>query len=272
MTVTIKSIGGAGLYVAQNAADVRAALVEAVSKGADLGEAYLRGADLGGAYLRGAALGGAYLRGADLGEAYLRGADLGGADLRGADLGGADLGGADLGGAYLGGAYLGGADLGGADLGGADLGGAYLRGANGFDPRRCNDLLMLLDQPGAIRAYKMVTADYLSPIQPTGQLDYHVGNVVEVPNASTDANVQCAVGINVATLPWIYANWQDGCRVVVVEFTTTDIAAIPVGDGKFRLRRCTVVGEKDVVDLGLATTAPVETPAITKRTRKAASA
>jgi len=82
---------------------LRDAVIEAVSKKADLRGADLRGADLRGAY-------------------------LGGADLRGAYLGGADLRGAYLGGAYLRGAYLGGAYLGGADLRGADLRGADLRG------------------------------------------------------------------------------------------------------------------------------------------------
>ena len=95
MGVTIKSVAGAALYVAEAAETVRQAVVEAVGKGAYLGGAYLGGAYLGGAYLRGA-----YLGGADLGGAYLRGADLGGAYLRGADLGGA----------YLRGAYLRGAD------------------------------------------------------------------------------------------------------------------------------------------------------------------
>jgi uncharacterized protein YjbI with pentapeptide repeats len=141
VTIEIKArFGGRVLYTAESAADVRAAVLEAVGKDAYLGGADLRGADLGGAYLGGAYLGGAdlrgaYLGGADLRGAYLRGADLRGAYLRGADLRGAYLRGADLRGAYLrgaylGGAYLGGADLGGAYLGGADLRGAYLRGAD----------------------------------------------------------------------------------------------------------------------------------------------
>ena len=37
MSVTIKSIGGRELFVAESAADVRAAVVEAVKRGADLG-------------------------------------------------------------------------------------------------------------------------------------------------------------------------------------------------------------------------------------------
>ena len=84
------------LYRAESAQDVRTALQEAVSSGADLGDAYLRGADLGDAYLRGAYLGDAYLRDADLSDAYLRDADLSDADLSDADLSGADLSGAYL--------------------------------------------------------------------------------------------------------------------------------------------------------------------------------
>jgi len=106
--------------------DIRAALVKAVSQGADLQGADLQGADLQGADLRGAYLRGADLQGADLRGADLRGADLQGADLQGADLRGAYLRGADLQGADLRGAYLRGADLRGADLQGADLRGEKL--------------------------------------------------------------------------------------------------------------------------------------------------
>ena len=70
---------------------VKAAVVKAVSDGADL-----YGADLYGANLRGANLRGANLDGADLYGANLRGADLRGADLRGADLRGANLDGEKL--------------------------------------------------------------------------------------------------------------------------------------------------------------------------------
>ncbi len=97
MKIEIKSIFGAVLFeydVENNS--IRKALVEAVSKKADLQVADLRGADLQGADLQGA-----YLRGADLRGADLRGADLQVAYLRGADLRGADLRGADLRGAYL---------------------------------------------------------------------------------------------------------------------------------------------------------------------------
>ena len=62
------------------------AVIEAVSKRANLSGADLRGANLSGAYLRGA-----NLRGADLRGAYLRDADLSGANLRDANLEGAKM-------------------------------------------------------------------------------------------------------------------------------------------------------------------------------------
>jgi hypothetical protein len=108
--IEIKTLGGNVLYTAENAQDVRAAVVEAAKARADLSGAYLSGADLSGAYLRRA-----YLSGADLSGADLRRADLRRADLRRADLRRADLRRADLSGAYLSGAYLRRADLSGAD-------------------------------------------------------------------------------------------------------------------------------------------------------------
>ena len=55
MTIEIKArFGGKVLYTAENAADVREALVAAVKERADLRGADLRGADLGGADLGGA--------------------------------------------------------------------------------------------------------------------------------------------------------------------------------------------------------------------------
>lgn len=167
-------------------------------------------------------------------------------DLHGAYLGGAALRGADFGGAYLHGAYFV-----GANLRGADFGGAALHGAQGINPRRVNDLLILLDQPGRVWAYKLVDHEYRSPIQSTSKLTYRVGDSHSEPNANTDATVQCAKGINVATLSWCVAHWYEGYRIMVVEFSAKDIAAIPSGDGKFRVRKCRVVGEKDLVEIGL---------------------
>ena len=124
MSVTIKSIGGRDLYVAESAGDVRAAVVEAVKAGADLYGANLSRANLYGANLYGADLSRANLYGANLSGADLSGANLSRANLSGANLSGADLSRADLSGANLYGANLSRANLSRADLYGADLYGA----------------------------------------------------------------------------------------------------------------------------------------------------
>ena len=148
--IEIKNFERIVLYASETASDLRAAVVEAVGKKANLREANLREANLCGANLRGANLGGANLLGADLLGANLGGANLGGANLRGANLLGADLLGANLGEANLGGANLLGANLRGAILGGANLLGANLRGANlggagldgaDLDGARCSSVL-----------------------------------------------------------------------------------------------------------------------------------
>ena len=275
-------INGTVLYTAETAKDIREAVEAARKSGAYLSgaylsEAYLRGANLRGADLSGADLSGAYLRGANLRGADLSGADLRGANLRRADLSGAGLSGADLRGAYLSGADLSGAnlseaylrgaylsranlrraylsradlrgaglsgaDLRGADLSGADLRGANLRGAKGLHQRRTDDLSILLDQVGKVRAYKLTNCAGEGPQY--GGVTYEVGNSIEVPDADTDPQVDCGAGINVATMPWCLREYADGRRIFVVEFTRKDIACIPLGtDGKFRLFRAKVVRE-----------------------------
>jgi hypothetical protein len=226
--------------------------------GADLSEANLSEAYLSGANLSRANLSEANLSEADLSGAYLSGANLSGAYLSGANLSGANLSGANLSGANLSGANLSGADLSRANLSEANLSEAYLSGANlsranlhgatGITPERCTPLLMLLDQPGAIRAYKLVTAAGVGPFN--GGITYKVGKSYEVKDAETDPTEQCAAGINLATLDWCLMNWQKGWRVLIAEFTAADIACIPTAtDGKFRVHRCRIVGEKDIAGL-----------------------
>jgi len=170
--------------------------------------------------------------GADLTGAYLAGADLTRAYLTRADLTGANLARANLTRAYLT----------RADLTGADLTGAY-----GINPNLCDPLRMLRDQPGQIRAYKLVDENLQSPIQPSQggpTLTYEIGSGVVVDNASDDETEPCAAGVNVASLDWCLRNWRGKRRILVVEFTADDIAAIPLGtDGKFRVHRCKVVRE-----------------------------
>ena len=165
-------------------------------------------------------------------EAVASGANLYDADLCGANLRGANLCDADL--------YD--ANLSGANLSRADLSGADLSRATGIAPERCTDLLMLLDQVGKIRAYKLTKPDGSGPTY--RGLTYEVGKTVKAADANTDPDDHCGAGVNLATLPWCLSQWQPGYRIFVCEFTRADIAAIPTAtDGKFRTHRCRVVRE-----------------------------
>jgi hypothetical protein len=107
----------------------------------------------------------------------------------------------------------------------------------------------LRDQLGKVRAYKLVTADGIGPFN--GGIKYEIGKSYEVTDANTDEAVQCAAGINLATLDWCLKEWKESYRILVAEFMAKDIAAIPIGsDGKFRVYRCKIVGEKDLKELG----------------------
>jgi uncharacterized protein YjbI with pentapeptide repeats len=191
-----------------------------------------------------------YLSGANLSGAYLSNANLYGADLSNANLSGADLSNANLSGANLSGANLSNANLSGANLSGADLSGANLSGANGVNPFRVTPLLMLLDQPGPIVAYKLVMANGEGPYN--GGINYLNKDMFSVTNANTDVAIHCAAGINLATLDWCMRKWKLGYRILKMEFTAKDIAAIPTAnDGKFRVHRCKRVGEVDLKKIGL---------------------
>src|SRR3990167_841628 len=150
--------------------------------------------------------------------------------------------------ADLSGANLSRANLSRANLSRANLSRANLSRSIGVEAERSTPLLMLYDQPGAIRAYKLVTAAGIGPFN--GGITYRIGESYVVDNANTDVTEQCAVGINVATLDWCLSRWQPGYRVLIVEFEAEDIAAIPTAtDGKWRLHRCRVIGEKDIAAL-----------------------
>ena len=167
----------------------------------------------------------------------------------------ASLDGASLNYASLDGASLKRASLDGASLNGASLNGASLNGAKGINPNRIFALRFLFDQPGKIRAYKMVDADGKSPMCHNNggmPITYTMGKIIKVDDSNTDESALCAAGINVATLDWCMKEWQSSWRILIVEFTAADIACIPCSsDGKFRLRKCKVVGEKDLVEIGL---------------------
>ena len=142
------------------------------------------------------------------------------------------------------------ANLRGANLCEANLREANLYGAKGINKFLTTPLYMLTDQPGLIRAYKLVTSKNTGPHYPS--ITYKIGQKHEVPDADCDENKQCAEGISLATLDWVMREWQPGNKILVAEFRASDIACIPVAsDGKFRVSRCEIVGEKDLKELGL---------------------
>jgi len=182
---------------------------------------------------------------ANLAEANLAEANLAEANLARANLARANLSGANLARANLARANLSEANLAEANLSGANLAGADLSGASGIQPERCTPLLILLDQVGPIRAYKLVTGAFVGAF--FGGIKYQLDQVYEVSEPNCDPSQQCGAGINLATLDWCLREWRDGYRILIAEFTAADIACVPTAtDGKFRVRRCRIVGEKDV--------------------------
>ena len=108
---------------------------------------------------------------------------------------------------------------------------------------------MLLDQPGKIRAYKLVRKEGFGPFN--GGIKYEVGKTYEEKKADKDEFQQCGAGINLATLDWCLREHLEGYRILMAEFEAGDIAAIPVAsDGKFRVSKCTIVGEIDLKKYG----------------------
>ena len=179
-------------------------------------------------------------------RAYLQDANLRATNLRGADLRGADLQRANLRGAYLQGADLQWANLRGADLQGANLRGANLRGANLletiFDDINWLAYLGILpSEKGIAFAYKVTKANGEGPYN--GGIDYTKGKFFKVESVDTDTNKQCSYGINLATFAWCLAEKKDDYRLFMFKFNIKDAICPAASDGKFRVIRCTKVGE-----------------------------
>jgi len=116
----------------------------------------------------------------------------------------------------------------------------------------------MLDQPGLVRAYKLVTAEGRGPTYSSLVYSIDAEITPDIP-ANTDELVRCGTGINLGDCVWVTAKWKPGYRILICEFTAADIAAIPIGsDGKFRVHRCKVVGEVDLVAWGLVAAQPVK--------------
>jgi hypothetical protein len=248
-------------YANLRSADLRSANLRSANlRSADLRSADLRSANLSSANLRSANLRSADLRSADLSSANLRSADLrsanlSSANLRSANLSYANLRYANLRSADLSSANLSYADLSYADLSSADLSSANLSYAKNINKYLTTPLMSLYDQVGKIRLYKLVTKDYSSPTSPGlgySSLTYNIKDILEVLNADSNDFEQCSRGISVATLDWCIKNWQPTYRILIVEFTASDIACVPIAtDGKIRLYRCKVIKEVDLKKIGV---------------------
>jgi hypothetical protein len=161
---------------------------------------------------------------------------------------------ANLFGANLSGADLFGANLSRANLSGTNLPGADLFGAEGINKYLCTPLLILKDQPGPIRAYKLINSKGEGPYN--GGINY-LSSDEFTAKANIDDTIHCGTGINLATLDWCMREWREGYRILIMEFTAkksdgSDNICIPIAtDGKFRVSTCKRVGEVDLVKIGL---------------------
>ena len=226
MKFEIKSWINGGVLFSCETESLKLAVELAVKSHANLSYANLHNANLSYANL-------SY---ANLSYANLHNANLSYADLRDADLYNADLSYANL-------SY--------ANLHNANLSYADLRDAKNVNKNRCTPLLVLCDQPGKIRAYKLVTEKGVGPF--CGGIFYEKGKTYTVADADC-SEAQCAKGISLATLDWCMNEWQPGYRILIAEFTAKDIASIPIAtDGKFRVKKCKIVGEKNLKEIGLIT-------------------
>jgi len=177
----------------------------------------------------------------------------GSADLRSADLRYANLRSADLRYANLRSADLSSADLSYANLSYAKLSSANLSYAKGVNKNLVTPLRILIEQPGPVRAYKLVNEKGEGPFN--GGINYLDGEEFTTASFNGDENEQCGAGINLATLDWVMKEWKLGFRILIMEFFVNhpkNNLCIPTAtDGKFRVKQCRRVGEKNLLELGL---------------------
>ena len=154
-----------------------------------------------------------------------------------ANLSYADLRSANLRSANLSGANLSGADLSGANLSGADLSGTILENINWLAY-----IGVVPNKSGVAYAYKITDANGDGIYR--GGINYANGTNFKVDEVDTDVNNHCSFGINLATFAWCLNEYTNKTRrLFMFKFNVKD-AVCPVGsDGKFRVKKCTKVGE-----------------------------
>ena len=161
-----------------------------------------------------------------------------------ASLSNADLSYASLRGASLSNADLSNADLSNADLSNADLSYASLRDTILNNINWLAYIGIVPNKSGVAFAYKITTGDGEGIYQ--GGINYIKARRFEVDEVDANVNIQCSYGINLATFGWCLNQFTSKSRrLFMFEFNVKD-AVCPVGShGKFRVKKCTKVGECD---------------------------
>ena len=150
---------------------------------------------------------------------------------------------ADLSHADLSGADLSGADLSGADLSGADLSGAYLSNTLLETINWLSYIGITPDKDGFAHAYKVINSIGEGCFQ--GGINYLAKTQFSVRKVDTDVYTQCSYGINLATFQWCLSEKQSGYRLLLMRFNIKDAVCPVASDGKFRVKKCTKIGEVD---------------------------
>ncbi len=135
-------------------------------------------------------------------------------------------------------ANLSGANLSGAYLSGADLKETILDGLNWL-----TYIGITANGQGIAYAYKLINEKGEGPFN--GGINYLEGETFEVAEVDPDITKDCSYGINLATFQWCLNEKQEGRRILLMQFNISD-AICPIGNNdKFRVKKCTKVGEVD---------------------------
>jgi len=93
-------------------------------------------------------------------------------------------------------------------------------------------------------AYKTVDRNYKNSIHTDGKIiEYEVGKSYTEKNINYDVNENCEAGLNVATLMWCLAENQGRILMVRIPKKNNEIIVPKKSDGKFRVKKMTVIRE-----------------------------
>jgi hypothetical protein len=138
----------------------------------------------------------------------------------------------------------------------------YLPYAAGVNKNLTTPLRILLEQPGAIRAYKLVSECGEGPYATDNgyaPINYFESEEFSVETFNLNESISCGAGISLASLDWCIKHWRPGYRILIMEFFANapkhNLCVPTATDGKFRVKACRRVGETDLRELGLKETA-----------------